>query len=40
MSLVAFEMEEPKIGMSGKGLKKMISQKTWLLWETHFPHMV
>ena len=39
ISLVAFELKEPKIGKLGKGLKKkkMISQKTWPLWETYFP---
>ena len=41
ISLVAYELEEPKIGISGTGLKKkMIGQKTWLLWETHCPLMV
>ena len=30
ISLVAFELEEPKIGISGKGLKKMIGQKTFM----------
>ena len=40
ISSVAFELEEPKIGISGKGSKNMTGQKTWLLWETHFPLMV
>ena len=40
ISLVAFELEEPKVSISGKGLKKMIGQKTWLLLETHFLLMV
>ena len=40
ISLVAFELEELKSVISGKGFKKKkkkIGQKTWLLWETHFP---